>query len=359
MITEFLGNSMKALHIIALASIILNIILLGSLSNQKPSGTAIVPSQSHGPTYTIAILSPAGHPSLANIVQGFKAQLAELGMSCNFKEYNANGSKTLMRAQAEEIVSASPDLIFTIGTSASSMIHQLLTKQQRSIPLVFSAVSDPQELGLVKSLDHPEGITTGISDVTNHEPTQVKTFLTLKPNVQQIVLVYDPAQSLSLDKERHNFEQLFAAAGITMESLIVEHHNQVLSKTTSVLEQLLQKTNAADTAIMILTDHTTVSAVDSLIKLCNNTGVTLFTSELESVNKGAAIAFGIEQYQYGKRAAEQVEQILVQHIPISDIPVTPLQDFKVKVNLAAAQKQQLNIDPELLFLMRSSIIIPK
>jgi len=347
---------MKAFHIIALASVILNIVLLGSLSNQKSSGTPLV-AQQQGPTYTIAILSPAEHPSLTNIVQGFKTRLAELGISCNFKEYNANGSKTLMRAQAEEIVSASADLIFTIGTSASGMIHQLLTKQQLKIPLIFSAVSDPITLGLVKSLAHPEGITTGICDVTNHEPAQVKTLLTVKPNVQQVLLVYDPSQSLTLEQERVHFETLFADAGITMQTLVVEHHNQVLSKTTSVLEQMLQKTDAADTVVMILTDHTVVSAVDSLIKLCNNTGVTLFASELESVDKGAALAFGIEQYQYGKQAAEQVEQILVQHMPISNIPVTPLQDFKVKVNRTAAEKQQLNIDPELLFLMQSSIVV--
>ena len=44
-------------------------------------------------------------------------------------------------------------------------------------------------------------------------------------------------------------------------------------------------------------------------------------------------------------------------MPISNIPVTPLQDFKVKVNRTAAEKQQLNIDPELLFLMQSSIVV--
>lgn len=348
---------MKAIHLIALASIILNIVLLGTLSNQKSSGVQTPLPLSEGKNYTIAILSPAVHPSLTKIVEGFKTTLSERGISATFKEYNANGSKTLMRAQAEEIVSHSPDLIFTIGTSASSMIYQLLTKEQRSIPLIFCAVSDPIELGLVKSLEKPDSIATGISDVSNHEPAQVKAFLTLKPNVQQILLVYDPSQSLTLDQERATFESLFAAQGVKVHPLIVEHHNQVLSKTTAVLEPLLQKTAAANTAVMILTDHTTVSAVDSLIKLCNNTGVTLFTSELESVDKGAAIAFGIEQYQYGAQAAVQAEQILVQQIPASTIAVIPLQDFKVKVNRAAAQKQQLVIDPELLFLMQSSIVI--
>jgi ABC-type uncharacterized transport system substrate-binding protein len=87
--------------------------------------------------------------------------------------------------------------------------------------------------------------------------------------------------------------------------------------------------------------------------------VTLFTSELESVDKGAAVAFGVEQYQYGKQAAYQAEQILVQHAAAGTIPVLPLQDFKLKINRAAAQKQQLVINPELLFLMQSSIVIPK
>lgn len=350
---------MKAIHLIALASIILNIVLLGTLSNQKSCKPQPILPASEGKSYTIAILSPAVHPSLTKIVDGFKTTLAEHGISAHFKEYNANGSKTLMRAQAEEIVSHSPDLVFTIGTSASSMIYQLVTKEQRTIPLIFSAVSDPVELGLVKSLEKPGSIATGISDVTNHEPAQVEAFLTIKPTVQHIVLVYDPSQSLTLDQERATFEKLFAVHGVKVHPLIVEHHNQVLSKTTAVLEQILPKTTAANTAVMILTDHTTVSAVDSLIKLCNNTGVTLFTSELESVDKGAALAFGIEQYQYGAQAAKQAHQILVQQEPASTIPVIPLHDFKVKVNRAAAQKQQLVIDPELLFLMQSSIVIPK
>lgn len=347
---------MRLLYVITLISIIVNIMLLGTLNHASSTQQAITTAASV-PTHKIAILLPALHPSLTLIENGFKETLAELGLSCTFTEYNANSSKTLMHAQAQEIVASAPDLIFTVGAHASMMVYQLLAKQQIAIPLIFSAVSDPISRGLVPSLTAPGPIATGIADVTAFEPLQVQTLLTFKPNVTQILLVYDPSQGPAFDNNVATFAQLFKQHGITLQPVVVQHHNQVVDKTATALDTLLRTHNAATIAIMILTDHTTVTAVDGLIKLCNNHGVTLFTSELESVDKGAALAFGIDQYAYGKQAALQAAQILKEHTAISTIATKELDDFKIKINVAAAERQGLTIDPQLLFLMRAAIVI--
>src|SRR5580692_7792331 len=60
----------------------------------------------------IAIFEPASHPAIDEIAHGFQETLEKGGNNYDFKIYNANGNKTLQRAQAEEICNGGFDLIF-------------------------------------------------------------------------------------------------------------------------------------------------------------------------------------------------------------------------------------------------------
>jgi hypothetical protein len=64
-----------------------------------------------------------------------------------------------LREIAVELVGLAPDVVETVGTLATSIMHEAT----RSIPIVFWAVGDPVELGLVSSLAHPGGNATGLA----------------------------------------------------------------------------------------------------------------------------------------------------------------------------------------------------
>jgi ABC-type uncharacterized transport system substrate-binding protein len=103
-------------------------------------------------TFNIAILTPVSHPSLEQIQTAFADTLKEKG-SCKyqFKEFNANGNRVLMRSQAEEIANGDFDLVFTIAAGPCLLVKEVMQKKGKTTPIVFGAVSDPVGLGLVKS----------------------------------------------------------------------------------------------------------------------------------------------------------------------------------------------------------------
>src|SRR5215468_337825 len=61
-----------------------------------------------------------------------------------------------IRRHAQELVALAPDVILTHGASSVGPLLQLT----RSIPIVFSAITDPVGLGYVESLARPGGNAT-------------------------------------------------------------------------------------------------------------------------------------------------------------------------------------------------------
>ena len=100
--------------------------------------------------YRIALFVPAEHPSMTDIMNGFKDTLHNVSnKKYSFDEYNANGNPTLLRAQADEIVQHNYDLVFTVGAQCSQSIFELSQKRQSRMPQVFTAVDNPVAMGIV------------------------------------------------------------------------------------------------------------------------------------------------------------------------------------------------------------------
>ena len=128
-------------------SILLNIILIFSLGmyftqKRKPSGKSMN-NKTTQKKHSIAIITPVSVPALQNIEQGFLDTLAEkTGSSYHCTTYNAQGNRTLLRSQIEEVLDNSYDLIFTIGAIPTQLTKTLTEKKNVTTPIVFGGVKD-------------------------------------------------------------------------------------------------------------------------------------------------------------------------------------------------------------------------
>jgi putative tryptophan/tyrosine transport system substrate-binding protein len=90
---------------------------------------------------------------------------------------------------AKELVALQPDVILAGGTSAVVALRQ----NTFSIPIVFTQVPDPIEVGLVTSFAHPGSNITGF---TNYDPqVGAKWLQTLKDvnsGISQVAVMFDP-----------------------------------------------------------------------------------------------------------------------------------------------------------------------
>ena len=126
--------------------------------------SAIVTS---GADYTVGIIQLVQHVALDKANEGFQDQLSvrmnAAGKKVEILDRNANGEEANNVTIAENFVSQEVDLIYTIATSSSQAAAT--ATQGTDIPVVFNAVTDPVNEGLVASLDAPGKNITGVSDM--------------------------------------------------------------------------------------------------------------------------------------------------------------------------------------------------
>lgn len=329
-------------------SILLNMCALGYLlffnvkkaAITKPAGT---------PIKNIAIFTPATHPSLLQIERGFIETLEkDPSIHYKFTTYNGNSNRRLMRAQAEEMVDGSYDLIFTIGAGTSQLAKELTEKKQQLIPIVFAAVSTPANLNLVASEQSSGNHVTGISEDRNFTQ-QMEMLLFFKPTIKSVTLVYNPSEGSGLEKDKKKIETFLQQKNITLTCVEIFQPSEIYQKTA----QFIVSTDV----VLVLKDNTVVSGVDALIKLCNQHSVLLYASELDSGDKGAALSFGVHEYDFGVEGAGKAHMILNEHKKPTDISTTCVTNMKVKVNTKTMKTQGLTLDPMQLFVMQAGEVL--
>lgn len=104
------------------------------------------------------------HPALDAVRKGVEDVLAQAGYrqgeNLTYTYLSAQSSVATATQIARQFAGDKPDVIVAITTPSA----QTMLAATRSVPIVFSAVSDPVEAKLVKSLDKPGGNVTGVSD---------------------------------------------------------------------------------------------------------------------------------------------------------------------------------------------------
>ncbi|MGE0009972.1 MAG: ABC transporter substrate-binding protein [Candidatus Babeliales bacterium] len=285
----------------------------------------------------IAILLPALHPAIDEIERGFKETMAHGKQTYTFDTFNAGGNKTLLKAQAEEIAHLQYDLVFTVGTLCSHTMHTLLQKNKQNLPLVFSAIDNPAIIGVTAESRAQGDQATGVY-ITDNFDAQLDYLHKVKPTARNILFVYDPTHGSGMEKVRKELERAASAKEIVLTTAEVFATNEIVQKVEPMLSNV-------DT-VLIYTDHTLVSGVDALIKLCNQYGVTLYASDLNSGEKGAALAFGVQEYDHGKEGARKALTILDDYTLARDVAITPISNYKMLINKSTQRAQGLALTDE-------------
>src|SRR5262245_3219970 len=101
----------------------------------------------------------------------------------------AGNDEARMRSYAAELVRAAPDMLF----AATTLALVALSRETRSLPIVFVQVADPVKLGFVETLAHPGGNITGF---TTFEYSIGGKWLELlkdtAPGTTRVAVIFDP-----------------------------------------------------------------------------------------------------------------------------------------------------------------------
>jgi putative ABC transport system substrate-binding protein len=271
------------------------------------------------------------------VLEGLKDHGYVEGKNLKIDFKSAQGNFGTAQQIVRQFIGDRPDVIVTITTPTS----QAAVAATKDIPIVFSTVTDPLKAKLVTQVKHPGGNATGISDLVPIE-AQLDVVKEIVPKLKTLGLVYDP----SLPNAVSTVESIKAVAP-KMGFTTVEAPAMGLNNVPSAGQSLVGKVDA----IFVPNDTTVYAAFESLVKVCQDAKVPLFTAERRSVQRGAIATVGFNFKQIGVRTADFVDKVLKGTKP-GDIDVEFMDQvpgaLALYINKASAEKMGVTVSPDLL-----------
>lgn len=281
---------------------------------------------------TIGISQLAEHPALDDARRGFEDGLKELGIDANIEYQNAQGDIPTSLSIAQKFVKDEVDLIFAIATPAAQSAKQVTG----DIPIIFSAVTDPVDAELVKSMDSPEGNITGTSDETPMD-RQLKLFKDLDSSIKKIGIIFNTGEPNSQIQVKRAKE---LAANMGLE--IVEVGINTINDIPQAVDSIIKKVDA----IYTITDNMVASAINVVAEKAIENNMITVAAEESHLAGGILITDGISYYELGKQSAEMAKKILVDGKAPSDIPVETSANTKKVYNEETLKSIGLDVNNE-------------
>ncbi|MEG6569356.1 ABC transporter substrate-binding protein [Thermoanaerobacterium thermosaccharolyticum] len=295
-------------------------------------GSRTISSGSTEKMITIGITQIVEHPALDSAREGFIKALKDNGYvegkNVTFIQENAQGDMSTAQTIAKKFVDKNVDLIFSIATPTT----QAVKKATSTIPIVFTAVTDPVAAGLVNSLDKPGGNVTGTSDM---EPIndQLKLIKDLVPGAKRIGIIYNAGEVNSTVQVKIAKDDA-ASLGYSIVEATVSNSSEV----NQAAQSLVGKVDA----IWLPTDNTVASSVAAIIKVANSAKIPVVAAEKGMVEGGSLATLGISYSDLGYQAGSMAIKILKGGKP-ANIKVETAKNLQLIINQKEADAIGLKI----------------
>jgi putative ABC transport system substrate-binding protein len=317
------------------------------------AGTATWPLAAHaqqpGPTRRLGNLWVRDENDVLQRAMGdaFYQGLAELGWvkgrNLRVDERWSPRTAEEARTMAKELVELRPDVL----TTGTFRLTRALQEQTKTVPIVFLGAGDPLSNGLVASLAHPEGNTTGVTDIF---PSIAGKWLELLkecvPRLARVALIFNPDVSgpMFLGAIQAAVQ---ASSGVNATWMPVRNAGEIARAIAAFVE-------APDGGLIVLPPPFLAPERQVINRLAVQYGLPVIYQDRSFVIDGGLLSYGADFVDLMRHGAPYVDRILRGAKP-SDLPVQFPTKFALVVNLKTAKAMGLTI-PES-FLLRADEVI--
>lgn len=289
--------------------------------------------------YTIGISQFAEHGSLDNCREGFIQGLEEEGLvegeNLKIKVSNADSDTGTAAQIADTFVADKVDLICAIATPSAQAAYN--SARNTDIPVVYTAVTNPEEAQLADDEGMPVGAVTGTSDQLPVE-AQLAMIREILPDAKTIGILYTTSEANSAYSITQ-YEKYAEEYGFTLETAGVTNTSEVSMAAASLLDKVDCLTN--------LTDNTVVSALPTVLDQANEKNIPVFGSEIEQVKRGCLAAEGLDYVNLGIETGKMAAQILKGEAKAEDMKYELLTDSSLYINQAVADNLGINVPDDM------------
>jgi putative ABC transport system substrate-binding protein len=310
-------------------------------------GTAVWPLHAHSQKRLarVGVLIDVAetHPAAKRWVELFETRLGlagwQKGRNIEITYRWGQSNPEHLTRYAEELMHSAPDIFMVHGTPALIPLRKLTT----TIPIVFTAVSDPISQGFVTSVSHPGGNLTGFSNFdTDIGSKWLQVLKDIAPSVKEISVMFNPRTSPYNAFFMKSIERVAPSFGV------LATHASVQS-TEDIQKAIVSLGTRADSGLILPSDPFTFDQAALIGSLATNNrlpGIYAFSLFAES---GGLVAYGIDNDEQFPKAADYVSRIMKGE-KAGELPIQAPTRYRMVINLKTAKTLNLQIPPTLLAL---------
>jgi putative ABC transport system substrate-binding protein len=288
----------------------------------------------------IAILQDKPQEWADALKLGFTDGLVELGVDISkdvvIVSRSGAGDPQALTTIAESFSQGRYALIYSLGTQSTQEVFS----RAKSKPIIFGAVTDPIKAGLFKaSLSQPLGNITGTQDLWPY-PAQFDLIQALVPNIKKIGIVYNSSE-INSQVSVNYIKSECQKRSIQLEERTITAESEIQTAVSAIISKGIQ-------LFFIPADNTAQTASPSIISLCQQRKIPVFTGISGIVENGALGTVGTNYYELGKVNAKQAVEILLHGKEAKDLPVSIAEKGDIYLNLKAAKSLGILIPEDIL-----------
>lgn len=267
---------------------------------------------------------------------GLIEQGIDVGTNVVLVPRSATGDPQALSTIADSFVQGDYALIYSLGTQSTQEIFN----KTKTKPILFGAVTDPVKAGFFKDdLKQPLGNITGTQDLWPY-PAQFDLIKTLLPNVKRIGIVYN-ASEINSQVSVAYIKAECQKRSIQLEQRTVTAESEIQPAVAALLNQNIE-------LFFIPADNTAQTSSPTIIALCQEKKIPVFTGISGIVESGALATVGTNYYELGKVNARQAVEVLRHGKQAKDLPVAIAEKGDTYINLKVAQSLGITVPDDTL-----------
>ena len=295
----------------------------------------------------IGLLSPDTMPSPERwAASPYSKRLMELGWidggNVVVRQARADGHEDRLPALAAELVREEVDVIHALGPEAAVAA----ARATKTIPIVFSGVAAPVELGLIASFAKPGGNVTGIAWNAAGEVQAAKTLELLReiaPAARRLAAVFHTASSETVKGPAYTYPAFVKAAeslGYALVTYGVREDAELDSVFTAILDGRAE-------ALVAITSPFTFRNRQRIIDFANRHRLPSAFDFRGFVENGGLVSYGPDNAAIVRRSVDHVDRVLRGARP-GELPVELPTQFELAINVKTAKLLRLTVPRSML-----------
>jgi putative ABC transport system substrate-binding protein len=281
-------------------------------------------------------------PEAKAFLSAFTQGLAELGwternvrIDVRWSAGNVDG----MRMFAKVLVDLQPDLILAITTPATAALQ----RETRTIPIVFTNVSDPVGEGFVAGLPRPGGNITGfLTLVASMGEKWLELLTEIAPSAKRVAIMFNPDTAPGGGSY---YLPTFEAAA---RSLKVEPITAPVRSAAEIESAMTSLGREPGGGLVVVPDggFNFVHRLQIILSAARNNVPAVYWDSVFH-RDGGLLSYGTDRVDIFRRSASYVDRILKGDKP-ADLPVQAPIKFEMGLNAKTAKALGLTIPPSIL-----------